>query len=189
MRSLTRNGRGGDFSDAGAGRDDAEELPCWRLLPPPLRRRPLRRAVARGVLDLLAVRDGLEGYRRCQNFRTYPAPMVVYDRDLNIMAWNDALIRLSRIPEEAVLGKPAWDSFPIIELNGALPGIEAALRGVSGTNQHWVAIPKTQVYVINRALRRPIYGWGGNIIGVLSWWKHVLPIDPFPWPDDEERAS
>lgn len=150
-------------------------------------RHPLRPMARRSVLGMVSARDGLEGLQRSSAFMTAPSPLVAVDRDLNVRGWNAMAAATDRIPADAVLGKPAWDSFPILEVNGALSRMEDALRGRVSVRMEWYAIPKTARYFIQQTHRRPLYGRDGTIIGVLSWWQVVLPVEPFPWPDEEER--
>lgn len=144
-------------------------------------RRPLARAAARGILDLSA-RGGLEGLGQSAVFVEGVTPMAVMDRALRYRAWNPAMATLLALPDEAVLGWHAPDCFPILLRNGGLRGITRTLDGFPTVNVTWFAVPKTDTWLITRSRRRPVYGWGGRVEGVLLWLDWVRRVQPFPWP-------
>ncbi|HEX7240681.1 MAG TPA: PAS domain S-box protein, partial [Longimicrobiaceae bacterium] len=69
-------------------------------------------------------------------YEAVPDGVAAFDRELRYTAWNPAMERLSGLPAGEVLGRTAYDVFPLSEI-GDPACAEAALRGETTTTSDW----------------------------------------------------
>lgn len=95
--------------------------------------------------------------------------IVVYDRDLRFVVWNQFMERLTGYSKEQVLGRHPLELFPFLRETGVIAAIERALAGetvASPDAPH--SLPATGKSGWTSARRGPLRNAKGEIIGVIG---------------------
>jgi diguanylate cyclase (GGDEF)-like protein/PAS domain S-box-containing protein len=100
--------------------------------------------------------------------------IVVYDRELNYLVWNHFMENLTGLSADAVVGKPALETFPHLAEQKVDVLLRRALAGetVSSPDVHY-HVPSTGRRGWVSSLYRPHTGEDGQVIGVIAWIRDV----------------
>jgi len=107
---------------------------------------------------------------------------VAYNRDLRIIAWSKGSEIELGVPAEAVIGMPAYDSFPILVTSGAMKNVEATFDGQTMVSRHFFAVPKTDHWSFSQIFRRPLFNRSGDIAGSVAIIEKTIRLARFPLP-------
>jgi PAS domain S-box-containing protein len=95
--------------------------------------------------------------------------ILAFDREFRYTAWNRAMECMSGLTREQVLGKCAFDLFPFLKESGDDQYFYTALEGknVVAENRQY-AVPQTGRKGFFEGYYSPLYGAGGEVVGVVA---------------------
>ena len=109
--------------------------------------------------------------------------LLVFDRSLRYVLWNRAMERLTGVPREQCLGRPAAEVFPFLEEIGQIRYLKAALMGLTVTvEERPFSVPETGRKGFFRARYSPLHDAAGTVVSYT-----VSPLPPsatsayLPW--------
>jgi PAS domain S-box-containing protein len=111
--------------------------------------------------------------------------IVVYDRDLNFLVWNQAMERFTGISSDQIIGKPALKIFPWMNSEGVDYQLELALNGETVTSSDVPTELSNGSRRWHSALYSPQRNSKGEIIGVIGMISDITQRKQ----DEEELRS
>jgi PAS domain S-box-containing protein len=123
------------------------------------------------IIETKRVRDDL---KQAEDFATTVISsvndgIIVYDRQMRYMVWNEFMERLTGLSADKVVGHHASDLFPFIKEQGIDRLIQSALEGVSSASEIVAYdVPQTEKTGWMSSAYSPLRDTNGEIIGAVA---------------------
>ncbi len=108
--------------------------------------------------------------------------IVVYDKDLNYLVWNNPIAKITEVNNEQLLGRNVLEIFPDLKNNGMYHDLERVVKeGVKVESEYEFINPSNESFWF-RDYTKPMINDQGDVVGVI---KKVVDITSYKEKEKE----